>query len=138
MEQLKDCYGKMVNANDEARKLWDVANQAYSCCAKGKPVPLSSFPGAVTGEPASTYGVLHCLTGYRAKKNGVGRGCLDAANFLWETWEFINPRYWEWLPRNKGPRGWLKDTISDMESVVNGYTSAQSPADCIPSQCHRK
>jgi RHS repeat-associated protein len=134
MNAIRKCAQGMQKADDEARRWWDHATDRYRCCINGQPVDLRDFPGITTGDAHSKYGVLHCALGSFAKKNGVGNECLNAANFLWEAFEFINPRYWEWLPRKNGPRGWLKDTIDDMRSVVDGYGN-DNPEKCIPKEC---
>ena len=139
MKKAEECAEQMWNAKNQAFQLWEIANRNYTCCVNGKEVPLSSFPGCVTGDQTSQYGVLHCLAGYRARKNGAGWDCVNAFNVIFEYLEAIDPRHWEWLPWKSGWEGWLRDTESDMSSLLSAYLDISSPQECIPSQCkHRK
>jgi len=136
MKAFKDCYDKMQAANSSARKWWDTVSKGqYTCCVNGKNCNIEDFPGVLTGDPESKHGVLHCALGVDAKANDVSEGCIFAANVLWEFKEFVDPHYWEWLPWKKGDWGWLKDTMSDMNEVFNGYFNVKTKDECIPSQC---
>ena len=150
LNTFEDCYNGMKSANDSARKWWDDIQDDYTCCVDGEEVSMSDFPGAVNGDADSTYGVLHCALGVAAKENGVTDACLDIANALWEAYEAINPAYWEWFPQrpswwpswmpwkdgSKGLEGWLKDTLSDMNAVKDGYGKG-SKEECIPDECKK-
>lgn len=145
-KSVKDCYDKMRRAKDMADSWWDMDKGKYTCCVDGKDVDMEQFPGVTTGKPGSTYGVLHCALGVAAKYYGVDDTCLAISNGAWETYEMLNPRYWEWKPtwwpwpdNGKGLQGWVDDTISDMEEVFEGYYSDKSKMkDCVPGQCRKQ
>lgn len=152
LKDIKNCADKMQVANKEARDWWDGVQDSYTCCANGKSAELKDFPGVLSGDAGSTYGVLHCALGAAAKTHGVNEDCLNLANSLWETWEMYNPKYWEWMPseappwwpswvpwkEGKGVDGWIKDTVSDIKAVVEGYNGTGNKEDCIPKECSKK
>lgn len=142
LKQTYDCYQKMQTAKQVAEAWFNAAERIYTCCPKngtGK-VLLRAYPGCETGDKNSTYGVLHCVLGVSARKQGVGTVCINAANVLWEYKEFRT--IFEWLPPEinksggKGFEGWLRDTKDDIESVNRGYFTDRKE-DCIPASCHR-
>ena len=152
LENAKSCITNMMQANAEAHAWWKSNQDQYTCCVGGREVALQDFPGVLLGEPGTTHGVLHCALGAIAKTHGVDENCLNLMNALWETWELYNPRYWEWMPpkapswwpswipwkKGKGIDGWIKDTVSDIKSVVEGYKGSGNKEECIPKECHRK
>lgn len=145
LNDAKKCVEGMLAANKAATDWFKVIDDTYVCCGKKKAIAkVSDFPGADTGDFGSTHGVLHCALGVEARDHGVGDDCINTFNVLWEMWEFMSPKYWEWMPDwvpvfgSKGPEAWIKDTKSDMAAVIGGYKDKVKKEDCIPSSCHPK
>jgi RHS repeat-associated protein len=123
------CYSAVKKADSEARAEFDEIKDSYTCMVNGTKKELADFPGAVENTKSS-YGVLHCLLGHYANKNGAGTACLVAANYVFEM---FMEREWS----RKPPGEWYRDTSDDMAEVFTG-AKLDAPEDCIPCECKKK